>query len=367
MQLYLDHNATTPPLPDAVLAMEPWLRAAANPSSAHRFGQAASAAIESARRHVADLIGFQPHEVIFTSSATESSHLYFHGLLQSADTGTIVTSAIEHPSVLGAATWMSMRHRHMTLPVSSSGVTILTQGVPADTRLISLMAANHETGVVQPISEAVQRATEIGIPLHVDATQAIGKMETCLEGVSAVTLSAHKFGGCQGVGVLAVRGGTGFPPLFHGGGQERGRRAGTSFVAGIVAAGVASIQAKEALLERRTRWLTLRDQLETGLSALGANIVGADVERLPNTTLATFAGLNGPTLVTALDIQGLCVSAGAACASGSVKESAVLTAMANPDAACAVRVSMGRDTSEAEIASALAVFERVVATARRVR
>ena len=354
--IYLDHNATSPLLPQALEAMLPWLGTPANPSSAHQAGQRASAAVEHARAQVAALVDADPRGLIFTSGATEANHLALRGLA-ALGTGDVAVSAVEHPSVLEAGR-AAAQERGVALhlvPVSFEGRLGALPSVPL--AVLSVMAANHETGVRFAVDAP-------GVPLHVDGSQAAGRVPLALGQATALTLSSHKLGGPSGVGALVVRQGVELPPLLTGGSQERGRRAGTVNVAGVVGFGAACELAQRTLAERANRWGPLRQRVESLVVGLGGAVVGAGAPRLPQTVCAVFPGLPGELLVQALDLGGVCVSAGAACASGSTDASPVLLAMGWEHADCTLRVSLGPRSEAADVAALEAALPDVV---RRLR
>lgn len=355
--IHLDHAATSPLLPEVAEAMAPWLGVPANPSSVHASGRAAAAALDRARDEVAALFGRDPAGIVFVSGATEANHTGIRGL-RALGALRFAAAAIEHPSVHGAlaATGAGVH----VLPTGADGVVRLS--LPDDVDAIVLMAANHETGVLQPIREAATRARARGARLHVDATQAAGRID--LEGLDAdvVTASAHKLGGPVGTGVLSLRTGEPFPALMGGGSQERGRRAGTVNVAGAVGFGAACRLARTERAVRLARWTALTERLEAGLVPLGARILGGP--RIATTTCALFPRIRGDTLVQALDLAGIAVSSGAACASGSVAPSPVLVAMGESEAAGGLRVSFGPRSTGAEVEALLAALSRVLPTIR---
>lgn len=354
--IYLDHNATSPLLAEVHEAMAPWLGVPANLSSVHRAGQAAAAAVERAREQVSALFGGNPAGVVFTSGATEANHTFLRGL---RGPGALLVSAIEHPCVRGAAE--ASRREVRTLPVGADGRARLPASLEG-VRAVSLMAANHETGVIQPVAEARALCDREGVALHVDASQAAGRIPLALGGVAGVVLSSHKLGGPGGVGALVLPDGEPFPPLLTGGAQERGRRAGTVYAAGVVGFGAACAVALRDLDARRALWSGLSGVLRRGLVALGARVVGEGL--LPNTTCVVFDGLRGESLVQALDLRGICVSSGAACASGSAQPSPVLAAMGDPEPAGALRVSLGPDNTAADVDALLQALPEVLAACR---
>ena len=317
--IYVDHNATTPMPREVIESMRPWFGVPSNPSSIHGPGRAAARAMDEARARVAALCSWHAEGVYFTSGATEANATVL-------SRGRWRVGATEHPSVL---VWGAE-----TLAVDASGR--VCGALDGD---VSIMLANNETGVINRV-----RAR------HVDASQAPGRIAVEVD-ADFVTLSAHKFGGPQGVGALLVRRGVSFEPLLRGGPQERGRRAGTPNVAGIVGMGVAAARAHGMTPH-------LRDQLEAGLVRLGGRVAGADAERLPNTTCVGFEGVDAADLVVALDLAGIAASSGSACASGSPEPSHVLKAMGFPGSA--VRCSLGEGNTEAEVEEILRVVARVL-------
>jgi cysteine desulfurase len=375
---YLDHNATAPLRDTSRLAAERAFALGGNASSVHAAGRAARALIEDARGQVAALAGVTPAEVVFTSGATEANMLALWGAVQgAADSlekgGARITrlfvSAIEHPSVLANAAAIADRFaglRLETIPVTSSGVadmealkTGLREG--KGRALIALMAANNETGVIQPVAEAAALAAETGALLMVDAVQAAGRIP--LPRADYLTLSAHKIGGPQGCGALILRSGVPFTSPMAGGGQERGLRAGTENVPGIAGFGAAAaIAATEAAAP------ALRDRFEALLREIAPDVVvfGARAPRLANTSYFALPGIAAETALMALDLDGVMLSSGSACSSGKVKRSHVLAAMVVNDdvAACALRASFGWNSTEADVEAALKSISNLVARVR---
>jgi cysteine desulfurase len=351
-ETYLDWNATAPLRPEAAAAISAALTHCGNPSSVHRGGRAARQAIERARESIAAVLGgsVEPSGVIFVSGGTEANHLALLG----AGRDRVLVSAVEHHSVLDAVPDAEV------IPVNADGLIALdpldrllaTDARPA---LVSVMLANNEIGVIQPVAEIAGLARKYGALFHCDAVQAAGKivLDAGAIGADLVTLSAHKLGGPPGVGALAVTSGLDLVPLFRGGGQERGRRAGTENLPGIAGfAAAASAAAEEIAVYDRIR--ALRDDLEAGLAAVApeAVVVGAAAPRLPNTSAIAMPGVAAETQVIALDLDGVMVSAGAACSSGKVGPSHVLAAIGLEQdiAASTIRVSLGWSSSEADIA-----------------
>jgi cysteine desulfurase len=352
---YLDWNATAPLRPEARAAVVAALDLVGNPSSPHAEGRRARAVIEDARESVARLVGAKPSEVVFTSGGTEANNAVFAG-----GWATIFVAGIEHDSVLAPA--RASGARVIELPVSDTGVVLadsvrdlLTAAGKSGSSLLSLQLANNETGVLQPVAEIAALAREHGVLVHTDAVQAAGRVPVNMStlGVDLLTLSAHKIGGPKGVGVLVVRDGVNLPPLISGGSQERRRRAGTEAVAAIAGFGAAA-EAAIRDLAGTARVATLRDRLEAEVLRLAqeAVIVGANADRMPNTSSIAVPGTAAETLVIALDLAGIAVSAGAACSSGKVGTSHVLQAMGiEPGVArAAIRVSLGWSSTEADVA-----------------
>ncbi len=376
MRVYLDHNATTP-LDERVLdAMLPYLRDEyGNPSSLHWFGQRTRAAVEEARERVARLVGARPAEIVFTASGSEADNTALFGVAAKARAPRrrLIVGASEHHAVLHSAKAL----REEGWPLTVVGVTpeghvdlpALERALGEDVALVSLMLANNETGVVQPLAEGVRLARAQGALVHCDAVQAAGKLaiDVAALGVDLLALSAHKLYGPKGVGCLYVRRGTPMAPLVRGGGQERNRRAGTENVAGIVGFGAAAALALDGLEAERRQLAALRDRLETRLLALPDVARNGDGPRLPNTANLSFAGCEAESLMMALDLEGVAVSTGAACSAGSIEPSHVLRAMGLPPerVQSSLRLSLGRTTTEAEVDHATAVITAVVTRLRR--
>jgi cysteine desulfurase len=346
---YLDWNATAPLRAEAAAAMAEALARTGNPSSVHRWGRTARQAIERARGQVAALVGAAPAEVIFTSGGTEANHLALLGLRDRP----VLISAIEHDSVREAVPEAT------AIPVTSAGLVdlaALEALLAAESRpaLVSIMLANNETGAIQPIAEAAALAHARGALVHCDAIQGVGKIPVDFRalGVDLLSISAHKLGGPQGVGALVAREGVALTALQRGGGQERGRRAGTENGPGIVGFGVAAeLAGRESLSTAAIA--ELRDRAETALTAVApdARVFASEAARLPNTLCIGMSGVPASTQVMALDLAGVMVSAGAACSSGKVRRSHVLSAMgaSAEEAESAIRVSLGWSTTAGEI------------------
>ena len=372
-RIYLDWNATAPLRQQARAAAMAAFEIAGNPSSVHAEGRAARRLIEDARDQVAALVGAEPRNVVFTSGGTEANMLALAPAsgTQGTALARLLVSAIEHPSVLAGGRFAAAAVER----VSATGdgridLAALAQALAAskDHRaLVSLMLANNETGVVQPVSEAARLIHEAGGVLHVDAIQAAGRISCDINGLCAdlLTLSGHKIGALKGVGAVVRRDGTvPFPdPLIKGGGQERGARAGTENVAGIAAFGAAAAAALAELAAEAGRMAELRDRLEAGLRSTSPDLVvfGAEAERLPNTTLFALSGMKAETAVIAFDLEGIAVSSGAACSSGKVQPSHVLAAMGVPPelARGAVRLSLGPTTTQSDIDRTIQAWIRI--------
>ncbi len=366
MRVYLDHNAGTPLDPKVLAAMSETLAdMPGNPSSSHQFGRAARARLEQARAQVAALVKVQPRQVVFTSGGTEANNFALHAVSAQRPLGRLAVSAIEHPSVLEPARALAQAAGWSLDLIAADGegrvsAQALQAALRPETRLVSVMLANNETGVLQPVAELAERARAAGVAMHTDAVQAAGKLEVDFEacGVQLMTLSAHKIYGPKGAGALIFDKSLEIAPLLHGGGQEHGLRAGTENIAAIVGFGVAAELAAERLGEQ-ARLQRLRDQLQAQLQRhRQVTVFAANAPRLPNTLQFAVAGLDGETLLMQLDKAGIAVSSGSACASGSSEPSHVLLAM-GVDAELArgaVRVSLGRDSTQADIDRLLAVL-----------
>jgi cysteine desulfurase len=375
-RIYLDHNATTPLDARVLEAMLPYLRESfGNPSSLHWFGQRARAAVEDARGSVASLIGADPAEIVFTASGSESDNMALRGAVAKAGGARrrVVTTSVEHHAVLNTA--KALREEGVPVEVarvSEGGRLDLDdwRGKLDDSTLVaSVMLANNETGVLQPVSEAARLAHERGALVHCDAVQAAGKTPVDVRalGVDLLTLSAHKLYAPKGVGCLYVRRGTPLGPLVRGGAQERNRRAGTENVAGIVGFGVAASLASQGTAAEAERVGALRDRLEERLLKLpGTRRNGAD-PRLANTANVSFEGVDAEALLIALDLEGVAASTGAACAAGGVEPSHVLKAMGfQPERVqSSLRLSLGRTTTEPEVDRAADVIVAVVGRQRK--
>ena len=373
-RVYLDNNATTPVLPEVFEAMRPYFgENFGNASSIHHHGQETRAAVEDARESVAALLGCSASEVVFTSGGTESDNLAIAGLVKPGD--HVITSSIEHHAVLHACKHLAEIGCEVTvLPVDGRGLVDpadVQRALRPTTKLISVMMANNETGVLQPVEAIGKIAAEAGILFHTDAVQAATKVAIDVKriGCHALTISGHKIHAPQGVGALCVKKGTEIRPLLYGGRHERSRRAGTENVPGIVGLGCAAKMSKESLDRGDDRKLAaLRDRLQQGILAQvdDAGVNGEGAARVPNTTNIRFDHIEGESLVIALDLKGLAVSTGAACSSGAIEPSHVLTAIGlRPDQARAsIRFSLGKQTTDADIDFALALVPETVARLR---
>jgi cysteine desulfurase len=377
-RVYLDNNATTPVLPEVMEAMRPYFgEHFGNASSIHHHGQATRAAVERARESVAALLGCRASEVVFTSGGTEADNLAVFGLTRPGD--HVITSTIEHHAVLNACKHRVSQGCEVTfVPVDGRGLVDpadVRRAIRANTKLITIMFANNETGVLQSVAEIGRIAAEADIYFHTDAVQAAGKIPIDVNriGCDLLTISGHKLHGPQGVGALYVRKGTQLEAMLHGGRHERSRRAGTENVYGIVGLGKAAELAITGF-ERGDdkKMAAARDRLErelleieaTGLN--GADSNGECAPRVPNTTNIYFDGIDGEALVIALDLKGLAVSTGAACSSGAIEPSHVLTAMGlRPDRAKAsVRFSLGKQNTPDDVDFALGLVQETVGRLR---
>lgn len=370
--IYLDHNATTPLDARVLEAMLPYLtQQHGNPSSTHQYGRIARRALDRAREQVAALVGARPEQVVFTSGGTEANHLALPGVLQCETPARLALSAVEHASVSGAAQLLEQRGWQVdVLPVDEQGRVMpdIERHVQADTRLVSVMWANNETGVVQDIPAIAKRVRRYGAMLHTDATQAAGKLalDFAASGAQLLTLSAHKFCGPKGVGALVAERTSLLKPLLQGGTQEKGLRAGTENVAGIVGFGVAAELARGELNERATQWRALRDTLESGLRALNISPFAAEAERLPNTVQFSVPQFEGETLLEKLDQAGFTLSSGSACSSGQIAPSHVLTAMgvARENLRNVLRVSLGANNTAADVDAFCRALSALVQSSR---
>jgi cysteine desulfurase len=388
-RVYLDNNATTPLLPEVFEAIRPfYMEGFGNASSIHHYGQHTRAAVEKARGQVAALLNARPAEIVFTSGGTEGDNAAIFGLVQRGD--HIITSTIEHHAVLNTC----KRLEQMGCEVSYVPVNGRCEISPDDvrnalrpnTRLISVMMANNETGVIQPVEEIGKIAQEADVFFHTDAVQAAGKIPVDVQkiGCDALSISGHKIHAPQGTGAMYIRKGTLIQPLIYGGSHERQRRAGTENVPGIVGLGKAAELAKKWLspftpnavvngaLESSgpAEMAAMRDRLQEGILAQveSAGVNGLGAPRVPNTTNLWFDFIEGEALVIALDLKGLAVSSGAACSSGAIEPSHVLLAMGLPHdrARASIRISLGKQTTAEDVDFALSVVPETVARLRQI-
>jgi cysteine desulfurase len=372
-RVYLDNNATTPVLPDVLEAMRPYFgEHFGNASSIHHHGQETRAAVERARESVAALLGGRASEVVFTSGGTEGDNLAIFCLTRPGD--NVITSTIEHHAVLNACKHLVKQGCEVTyIPVDGRGLVDpadVKRAIRPNTKLITIMFANNETGVLQSVAEIGKIAAEADVYFHTDAVQAAGKIPLDVNtiGCDLLTISGHKLHGPQGVGALYVRKGTQLEPMLYGGSHERSRRAGTENVPGIVGLGKAAELAVAGFERGEDRKMAAaRDHLERELLEIEATgLNGEGAPRVPNTTNIYFDGIEGEALVIALDLKGLAVSTGAACSSGAIESSHVLTAMGlRPDRAKAsIRFSLGKQNSAEDIEFALATVPETVSRLR---
>ncbi len=387
-RVYFDNNATTPVLPEVLAAMQPYFgEHFGNASSTHHHGQETRAAVERARESVAELLRCRPAEIVFTSGGTEADNLGLFGVVRPGD--HVISSTIEHHAVLNACKRLEEMGCEISyVPVDGCGLVDpadVQRALRRNTKLITIMLANNETGVVQPVEEIGQVAAEANVNFHSDAVQAAGKVRIDVDrmGCDLLTISGHKLHAPQGVGALYVRKGTELEPMLYGGRHERARRAGTENVPGIVGLGKAAEIARVGLERGDDGAMSaLRDRLErellkiefsgvNGTTAVGndshpSRVGAAHPSRVPNTTNIFFDYLEGESLVIALDLKGLAVSTGAACSSGAIEPSHVLLAMGLPPqrARASIRFSLGRQNSEGDVGFAISLVQDAVAHLR---
>jgi cysteine desulfurase len=358
--IYLDNNATTKVAPEVIEVMLPWLSERwGNPSAGYGFGRQAAAAMQQARLQVAALLNCDADEIIFTSCATESNNTAFHSALETTGKKHFVVTTVEHSAVLGYAKWLEQKGCRVTrVPVRSDGTLDpkeIAATITPDTALVSVMWANNETGVLLPVPEIAAICAERNVLFHTDAVQMAGKLPMDLKSVPAnfLSLSMHKNHAPRGVGVLFVRRHTRFSPMIRGGGQERGRRAGTENVAAIVAAGKACELAKQRLDDENVRIRALRDRLENFIlqNIARTSVNGHREKRLPNTINICFDGVDAGSLLVLLNQKRICVSGGSACHTGANEPSHVLTAMgrSRAQAHSSIRISLGFYNTEGDI------------------
>jgi cysteine desulfurase len=374
MRVYFDYNATTPPAPEVADAVARVTRDVyGNASSVHRFGQQAKALLDEARSAIAALINGDPSEIVFTSGGTESDNFAIRGAAEALEAGgrrELVVSAIEHEAVLNTVKALARRGwavRH--IPVDHSGCVGADRArelLSASTALVSVMHANNEIGTVQPIAALAEGAHAHGALMHTDAVQSVGKIPVDVRalGVDLLSLSAHKFNGPKGAGALWIRRGTRMLPILTGGKHERNRRAGTENVAAIAGMGVAAQLAKQKLDTEARRVARLRDRLESGILAgvSGTIVNGAAEPRVPNTTNISFDRVEAESLLIALDLEGVAVSTGSACSSGTLEPSHVLRAMglSAHRTQNSLRFSLGMFSTEEEVDYVVSVLPRLV-------
>lgn len=379
MRIYLDHNATTPLYPEVVSAMTAVLSDTyGNASSIHAFGQQAKTVVDDARAAVAALLGAEPTEVVFTSGGTEADNLALRGAAEALEHTSrrhLVTTGIEHEAIINTARALERRGWATTLlSTDQSGIlspAALVDALTDRTGIVSVMHANNEVGTIQPIAELSAIARSRGALMHTDAVQSVGKVPVSVKALGAdlVALSAHKFGGPKGIGALWIRRGVRLVSQMTGGKHERSRRAGTENVAAIAGMGVAARLAA-AKLGEGAKIAALRDQLERGiLNTVPGTVINGDLDgRVPNTTNISFDGVEAESLLIALDLEGVAVSTGSACSSGSLEPSHVLRAMNLPSARArnSIRFSLGASNTAEEITFVLTVLPELVSRLRRI-
>ena len=379
MRTYFDHNATTPPAPEVVAAVVRALRDDfGNPSSVHHFGQRAKALLDEARSAVAELIGAESTDVVFTSGGTEGDNMALRGAAEAAEAAGsrrhVIASAIEHEAVLNTVKALTRRGWTSTLlPVGARGVVApgaLAAAITPQTAIVSVMQANNEIGTIQPIADLAAIAHEHGAIFHTDAVQSIAKIPVDVRtlGVDLLSLSGHKFNGPQGIGALWIRRGTRIVSTMTGGKHERNRRGGTENVPGIAGLGVAARLARTKLKTEPARLAALRNRLEQGVIARvpGTAVNGDVTARVPNTTNISFDGVEAESLLIALDLDGFAVSTGSACSSGTLEPSHVLRAMGLPSHRTqnSIRFSLGLGNTEAQVDALVERLPSVVAKLR---
>jgi len=378
MRAYFDHNATTPPDPAVREAVARALTEDfGNPSSVHHFGQRAKGVLDDARSAIAELIGGEPGEVVFTSGGTEADNLALRGAaetLEASGRRHLVTTGIEHEAVLNTVKALTRRGWTATLlPIDATGIVspaALASAITRETAVVSVMHANNEIGTIQPIADLAAIAHEFGALFHTDAVQSVGKIPVNVRtlGVDLLSLSAHKFNGPKGAGALWIRRGTRLVPTMTGGKHERNRRGGTENVPGIAGMGVAARLGRQKLATESLRIAALRDHLERGIlgTVAGTAVNGALEPRVPNTTNISFEGIEAESLLIALDLEGFAVSTGSACSSGTLEPSHVLRAMGLPSHRTqnSIRFSLGLGNDETQVDALLAKLPATVAKLR---
>lgn len=365
MPIYCDYNATTPLDPRVLETMLPYLSGTyGNPSSIHRYGRLARTAIDVAREQVAALVNAHPTQIIFTGGGSESDNLAIKGVTANRKPGIIAVSSIEHDAVFKTAfSLMTSGWQVEQIPVDDQG-RIKIQAFNPQTKLVSAMLANNETGVIQDVATIAENAKKVGAIVHTDAVQAVAKIPVDFNAlnVDLMTITAHKIYGPQGVGALIWNRAIELTPLIHGGGHEQGLRSGTENLAGIVGFGKACEIAKAELMARSDKLKKLQMQFETGLSHLsGVVIFGQQASRVNNTTLLAMPGFDGEMLLMLLDKQGFAVSSGSACSSGTGQASHVVRAMNVPRdlAQCVIRVSFGQENTANDVEALLGVLSAI--------
>jgi cysteine desulfurase len=371
-RVYFDNSATTPVLPEVLEAMQPYFgERFGNASSIHHHGQESRSAVENARASVATLLGCRPTEIVFTSGGTEADNLAVFGIVGPGD--HVITSAVEHHAVLNACKHLESQGSEVTyLPVDSRGLVEpadIRRALRSSTRLITVMTANNETGVLQPVDEIGKIAAEADVYFHTDAVQAVGKvpLDVTAIGCDFLSVSGHKLHAPQGIGALYVRKGTSLQPMLYGGRHERSRRAGTENVPGIVGIGKAAEFARAQLTCGAESLMRMRDRIERALLQIeSSGVNGAGAPRVPQTSSMYFDAIEGEALVIALDLKGLAVSTGAACSSGAIEPSHVLTAMglSSDRARSSIRFSLGHQNTIEEVDFAVALVLETVAKLR---
>jgi cysteine desulfurase len=378
MRIYLDHNATTPVDPAAADAMMRALQDLfGNASSVHYYGQQAKAAIDDARSAVGALLGAEPSEIIFTSGGTEADNFAIRGAAEALElTGRrhLITLGIEHEAVLNTFKALAKRGwRTTVLPLDASGIVSpdrLREAMTDDTALVSIMHANNEIGTIQPITELAAIAHLHGALFHTDAVQSAGKIPVSVRalGVDLLSVSAHKFYGPKGIGALWAKRGVRLSPFLSGGKQERNRRAGTENVPGAIGMGIAAARAAQKMAADAARLAGLRDRLENGIlsSVPNTDVNGSREARVPNTTNISFDRIEAESLLIALDLEGVAVSTGSACSSGTLEPSHVLKAMnlSSHRAQNSIRFSLGASNTEQQIDRVIEILPRIVTKLR---
>jgi cysteine desulfurase len=373
-RVYLDHNATTPVAPEVADRMDRTIRELwGNASSVHHFGQQAKAAVDDARGQVAALLNADPAEIVFTAGGTESDNFAIRGAAEALEpTGRrhLIATDIEHEAVLNTLKSLARRGWRVTLlPVDHSGIVspdALRDAITDDTALVSVMHANNEIGTIQPVAALAAIAKEHGALVHTDAVQTAGKVPIDVKtlGADLLSISAHKFYGPKGTGALWIRKGVRLMPFVSGGRQERNRRAGTENVPGIAGLGVAAARASAKLVGEAARLRALRDRLEHGImeAVRGSDRNGAAEPRVPNTSNISFERIESESLLIGLDLEGVAVSSGSACSSGTLEPSHVLRAMGLPHARTlsSIRFSLGESNTEADVARVINVLPPLV-------